>query len=273
VAGVIDRCVCCTYCRHPSAGAGTADCRDRSGAVAIGRCSFNVPRRPHCPAGDSRHSISWVGARGAGWASYSYAPALRGTGTAKMTASAWAGARWCWVNREYQEIVGLVASSGRVDAMQRLRRVDWPVEQRAVGQTCALRPRCEWNWRSRAWLSKWRPRGQLWRLSFLKDATNPEISWYSRSPAPACGRAQPSGHFRCASARSAERYEYDASRHARRQPRNGVPCWSPCKGSVDAAETLNEHATIALASCGHDNPPFRSSAGDGGSTCTDANGQ
>jgi hypothetical protein len=40
-------------------------------------------------------------------------------------------------------------------------------------------------------------------------------------------------------------------------PRSGVPLFTTLQGSVDAAETLNEHATNRhCGSCGFDNPTF-----------------
>ncbi len=97
--------------------------------------------------------------------------------------------------------------------------------------------------------------------SFLKDATNPDnflvltVTQHQR----AAGAQAEAVIFRCAQCHEVlERYEYDAQPAPRgANPRNGVPLLVTLQGSVDAAETLNEHPTNRhCASCGHDNPPF-----------------
>jgi hypothetical protein len=97
--------------------------------------------------------------------------------------------------------------------------------------------------------------------SFLKDPTNPDnflvlsVTQHQRASGP----QNEAVIFRCAKCHEVlVRYEYDARPAARgANPRNGVPLLPTLQGSVDAADTLNEHATNRhCGSCGHDNPQF-----------------
>jgi hypothetical protein len=97
--------------------------------------------------------------------------------------------------------------------------------------------------------------------SFLKDAHDPEnflvlsITQHQRAEGPQSEAVI----FRCGKCHEVlERYEYDAQPAPRGvHPRSGVPLFTTLQGSVDAAETLNEHATNRhCASCGYDNPTF-----------------
>ena len=97
--------------------------------------------------------------------------------------------------------------------------------------------------------------------SFLKDATNPDnflvltVTQHQR----ASGTQDEAVIFRCGKCHEVlERYEYAAQPAPRgAHPRNGVPLLPTLQGSVDAAQTLNEHASNRRCdSCGHDNPPF-----------------
>ncbi|MBV9329908.1 MAG: hypothetical protein JO352_39910 [Chloroflexi bacterium] len=97
--------------------------------------------------------------------------------------------------------------------------------------------------------------------SFLKDPRNPDnflviaVTQHQRPDGP----QNEAVIFRCAKCHEVlERNEYDAQPAPRgMHPRNGVPLFTTLQGSVDAAETLNEHETNRhCASCGHDNPTF-----------------
>src|SRR4029453_9750746 len=97
--------------------------------------------------------------------------------------------------------------------------------------------------------------------SFLKDPTNPEyflvltVTQHQRASGPQAEAVI----FRCGKCHEVlERYEYDAQPAPRGvHPRNGVPLFTTLQGSVDAAETLNEHPSNRhCASCGYDNPSF-----------------
>ncbi len=97
--------------------------------------------------------------------------------------------------------------------------------------------------------------------SFLKDPTNPDnflVLTVTQHQRPSGSQAE-AVIFRCGKCHEIlERYEYDAQPAARgANPRNGLPLLATLQGSVDAAETLNEHAANRhCPSCGHDNPPF-----------------
>jgi hypothetical protein len=97
--------------------------------------------------------------------------------------------------------------------------------------------------------------------SFLKDASNPEnflvltVTQHQRATGP----QNEAVIFRCGKCHEVlERYEYDAQPAPRgAHPRNGVPLLATLQGSVDAAETLNEHAANRrCSSCGYENPSF-----------------
>lgn len=97
--------------------------------------------------------------------------------------------------------------------------------------------------------------------SFLKDARNPDsflvlsVTQHQRGEGPQSEAVI----FRCGKCHEVlERYEYDAQPAPRgMHPRNGVPLFTTLQGSVDAAETLNEHAANRhCGSCGYDNPVF-----------------
>jgi hypothetical protein len=97
--------------------------------------------------------------------------------------------------------------------------------------------------------------------SFLKDPTNPEYFLVlAVTQHQSAGGAQSEAViFRCGKCHEVlERYEYDAQPAPRgAHPRNGMPLFTTLQGSVDASETLNEHASNRhCASCGYDNPTF-----------------